>query len=67
VDVKEIIESAIRQNAKLDARQIRVASHDNVVELWGNVHNWFEKHEADMAARSAPGVTKVENHLHVIP
>jgi osmotically-inducible protein OsmY len=67
VDVKEIIEAALRQNTKIDARQIRVASHDDTVELWGNVRNWFEKHEADLAARSAPGVTKVENHLHVMP
>jgi osmotically-inducible protein OsmY len=65
--VKEIIEVTLRQNKKLDACQIRVTSHDNVVELWGNVHNWFEKHEADLAARSAPGVTKVENHLLVTP
>jgi osmotically-inducible protein OsmY len=65
--VKEKIEAAFRRSAELDARRISVTASDGTVELCGNVRNWLERTEAERAAWAAPGVTKVENHLSVIP
>jgi len=65
--VKDKIEAAFRRNAELDARRLTVTAHDGTIELWGNVRTWFEKREAEQAAWAAPGVTEVENHLHIVP
>lgn len=65
--VKDKIEDAFRRSAELDARRVAVTAHDGTVKLWGNVHSWFERHEAEQAAWAAPGVTKVENHIHIVP
>jgi osmotically-inducible protein OsmY len=66
-DVKAKIESAFARRAQLDANQIRVESTDNKVILRGSVHSWDEKEDAEQAAWAAPGVTKVENNVMVIP
>jgi osmotically-inducible protein OsmY len=44
-----------------------VSSHNGTVELRGNVHSWAEKEEAASVAWEAPGVTKVENNIAVVP
>lgn len=66
-DVRAKIEEAFRRNAELDARRLSVAAVDGTVEIWGTVHSWHEKAEAERAAWAAPGVSKVESHLHVVP
>ena len=66
-DVKEKIEEAFRRSAELDARRLMVTAHDGTVELWGNVRNWTEKRAAERASWSAPGVTKVESNIHIVP
>lgn len=67
VDVHHEIEAAFRRNAELDARRLSVTSSGSTVELWGNVHTWNEKREAERAAWAAPGVTAVKNHLYIVP
>ena len=66
-DVKAKIESAFARRAQLDANQIKVESTDTKVTLRGSVHSWDEKDDAEQAAWAAPGVTKVENNVMVIP
>jgi osmotically-inducible protein OsmY len=66
-DVKAKIEGAFARRAQLDANQIKVESRDSKVILRGSVHSWDEKEQAEQAAWAAPGVTRVENNVIVIP
>lgn len=64
-DVKTRIESALRRHAELDAKLIRVEAIDGRVTLSGTVRSRAEREEAEFAAWSAPGVTKVDDQLFV--
>jgi osmotically-inducible protein OsmY len=65
--VKHQIEEALRRSAEVDAHRIRVETADSTVVLRGDVRSWTEREEAEAAAWRAPGVTKVENHVGVVP
>lgn len=65
-DVKDRIVSAFKRQADLDAAGVTVTTDGSTVKLSGKVHAWNERSIAERAAWSAPGVTKVEDHLSVV-
>ena len=64
-DVKDRIVSAFKRQADLDAAAVTVITDGGTVKLSGKVHAWNERSIAERAAWSAPGGTKVEDHLTV--
>jgi osmotically-inducible protein OsmY len=65
--IEERIAEAIKRSAALDASSISVAAENGTVHLRGKVHSFHEKRLAEKAAASAPGVSKVENEIEVVP
>ncbi|HEX4166442.1 MAG TPA: BON domain-containing protein [Bryobacteraceae bacterium] len=66
-EVKSRIEDALRRSAELDARRITVEAEGDTITLRGSVRSWAEKNEAERAAWSVDGITKIENEISVIP
>jgi len=66
-EIKNKIEEALKRSAELDARRITVEADGSTVRLYGSVRSWAEKTEAERAAWSAPGTTKIENYIAVTP
>jgi osmotically-inducible protein OsmY len=64
-DLKNRIEAALKRNAELEARKIRVETKGGTVVLDGFVHSWSERDEAERAVWAAPGVMVVEDRLAV--
>lgn len=64
-DLKRRIETALKRNAELEAREITVLTNGSTVVLSGEVHSWAEREEAELAVWSAPGVTAVDDRLAV--
>ncbi len=66
-EIKEKIEEAFRRSAELDAARITVETDGAAVTLKGTVHSWAERQQAERAAWSAPGVTRVDNRMAISP
>lgn len=64
-DVKKRIEDALKRNAEVEAKSIRVDVRDGMVTLEGRVKAWPERDAAERAAWSAPGVTAVVDRITV--
>jgi osmotically-inducible protein OsmY len=66
-DLQTRIEAALRHAAEADAHGIQIEARDGVVVLSGLVHSNSEREAAERAARSAPGVDRVDDRLRVAP
>lgn len=66
-DIQTKIESALRRNAAVDAKSIRVAVKDGTVTLDGSLHSLAERRLVEDAVWAAPGVEAVVDHLQVAP
>jgi osmotically-inducible protein OsmY len=64
-DIKHKIEETFKREAILDANHITVEVNGSEVTLRGTVRSWVERHEAENAAWSAPGITAVHNYITV--
>ena len=64
-EIKEKIEEALKRMATVDAENIQVEVQGSEIVLRGTVRSWAERHEAEKAAWSAPGVTSVKNYITV--
>lgn len=64
-DVKNKISAAFERSAMIDANNIHVKTIGNKVILTGTVRSYAERREAELSASNAPGVSVVENNLHV--
>lgn len=60
-NVKAEIIRAFERSALVDARKVRVEVDGTKVRLSGTVRSWPEKGEAKRVARSAPGISQVDD------
>jgi osmotically-inducible protein OsmY len=66
-DVKQKIIEKLKRGAEFDAERITVEIQGHKAILKGTVRSYAELKDAERAARSAPGITEVENRLTVDP
>jgi osmotically-inducible protein OsmY len=66
-DVQRRIVRALHHNADLDAGHISVTVNNDVVMLAGTVGSWSQRDAAGRAAGAAPGITRVDNEIVVVP
>jgi len=59
------VQDELRWQPSIDAAEIGVAVKDGVVTLTGNVKNFFEKWEAETAAKRVHGVKALANDIEV--
>jgi osmotically-inducible protein OsmY len=66
-DVRHRIVEALHRNADIDARHVVVTVDGNVARLTGRVGSWLQRESAERAAGSAPGITRVDDQIVVMP
>ncbi|QRM90818.1 BON domain-containing protein [Lacinutrix sp. WUR7] len=64
-NVESQIKKAFERSANMDAKNIKVAIHNQELTLSGTVRSMKEKEDAEIAAYHAPGIANVINQLEV--
>jgi osmotically-inducible protein OsmY len=65
--VRGAIEEALKRDAKIEAEELSITSSNGAVTIEGVVGSWSEHDDAIAAARAAPGVKHVHDHIEVHP
>ncbi|MCA8863907.1 MULTISPECIES: CBS domain-containing protein [unclassified Halomonas] len=65
--IREAILKEVENNTGVQVEGISVIVDGGAVEVWGLVESHEQKQAVSVAAENVPGVTKVENHLGMIP
>jgi osmotically-inducible protein OsmY len=66
-DARANVTQALLRNAEIEATHIRVDVVGTEVRLTGTVASWAERHQAEHAAWSTPGVTHVDDRIVIEP
>jgi len=66
-DVQRRIVRALHRTADLDAQHISVTVEDDAATLRGTVTSWMQRDAVERAAGSAPGITRIDNQIVVVP
>lgn len=61
------IEQALGLIDKSGARRVLVSVHGRTLTLLGSLHSWAAREEAERVARSVQGISRVENHIVIMP
>ena len=64
-ELKKKIADALKRSAALEADRIVIEANGSELTLKGTVRSWIEREEVESVARSAPGVTNVEDRIVV--
>ncbi|MDQ7730781.1 CBS domain-containing protein [Halomonas sp. SpR8] len=65
--IREAILKEVENNTGVQIEGISVIVDGGAVEVWGLVESLEQKQAVSVAAENVPGVTKVENHLGMMP
>ncbi|MBA3909601.1 MAG: ornithine aminotransferase [Rhodobacter sp.] len=65
-DIRDRIEKALKRQAELDMKDIRVEVTDGSVTLEGKVHSLAERRAVEQAVWAAPGIREVRDRLSVV-
>lgn len=65
--VRDAIINEVEQQTGVQTGNISVIVDGGLVEIWGLVDSLEQKQAVTVAAENIPGVTRVENHLGMIP
>ena len=66
-DIQKRIVHALHRSADVNARQVDVKVDGDVATLTGTVGSWLQREAAERAAGAAPGITRVDNRITIVP
>lgn len=64
---REAILTEVKTNTGVQVEGISVIVNGGIVEIWGLVESLAQKQAVTVAAENVPGVSRVENHLGMMP